>query len=149
MIVLIKRLFANRDGNVTIEAALAFTVISTLLIGGADFGRLVLRQSQLEQVVRAGTQYGLRGQTDALDTQAVVAAALDAGGTGAQGMSVTAQTTCHCPGQGSISCNGTCNDDNYPQMYLNVSAGADVTFLFGFAGAPHKSINAVKTLRVR
>jgi len=144
-----RRLLCARGGNVTIEAALAFTVISTLLIGGADFGRLVLRQSQLEQVVRAGTQYGLRGQTDALDTQAVVAAALAAGGQGSSGMNVTAQTTCHCPGQGGISCNGTCTDDSYPQMYLNVSAGAEVTFLFGLAGAPKKSISALKTLRVR
>ena len=146
----ITRLIKNNKGNVTIEAALAFILIAALLIGGADFGRLAMKQSQLEHVARAGTHYGLRGQTDAQDLVAVVAAARASIGADGDALTITAENVCLCPGQtGTIGCNDTCLDDSYPQMLLTVVVEADASYLFGYSGTIVNQLEASNTLRVR
>lgn len=139
----------SESGNVTIEAAVAFSLISLLLIGGADFSRLVMKQSQLEHIARAGTQYGLRGQTDALDLTAVVAAARNSIGVMDDSIVITAENVCRCPTTGNIGCYDTCADDSYPQMFLTVLVTTRVNYLFGYNGAPIQNLQASTVLRVR
>lgn len=149
MMINILKLPNDKSGNVTIEAAIAFTLISALLIGGADFGRLAMKQSQLEHVARAGTQYGLRGQTDAQNIDAVIAAARASIGADGEGLTITAVNACLCPGSGAVGCNDTCNDDTYPQMLLTVNVNTRVNYLFGYSGAPVSELSASNTIRVR
>lgn len=139
----------SNGGNVTIEAALVFALISFLLVGGADFGRLVMKQSQLEHIARAGTQYGLRGQTDALNLVAVVEAARNSIGQQDQAITISAENVCRCPGSGNIDCFDTCSDDSYPQMFLTVLVSSRVQYLFGYHGAPIQNLEASTVLRVR
>lgn len=148
-----KKLLSNiaqqRQGNITIEAAITFSIISILLVGGADFSRMILKQSQLEHVTRAGTQYGLRGQTDALDLDAVVAAARASIGPDGDALTITAENICRCPSAGVISCFGTCSDDSYPQMFLSVVAEVNIQYLFGYHAAPSETLRSTTVLRVR
>src|SRR5689334_20913021 len=99
------RLVRCRAGTATIETAAMLPLFAVLLAGLFDFGTGVMNAMALSAAARAGAQYALTQPTDTAGIAAVVAAAtrLDPAS-----LTITATSTCECPGGGSVGCGGSC-----------------------------------------
>ena len=143
------RILNSRGGNVTVEAAFMFLVISATSLGAFELGRIFYEKSHLENVVKAGVQYSLLGQTSASDVTKIVAAATLAAGESADQITITATSACECPGEGPLDCSESCSDDNFPQMLVTVTAERDLDLVFNLPGLTSSRLSAVASVRVR
>lgn len=95
-----------RRGSVTVEGAMVAVLLGILLLGTIDFGLAFRRQSELENAVRAGTQYALvrRPQQEDVDPirDAVYQTAPFAEGT--PGTALEIEFYCECPDGSPSQC---------------------------------------------
>jgi len=122
--------FRDRSGNVTIELALIMSVFALMMLGGFEISRMAVEVHGLEQVARAGAQYALLGQANALDTDEVVTKTQEAAGDDADLITVTATTFCECPDGSDNDCSDTCAGSNVSIMYINVTVTKPYVSLF-------------------
>ena len=141
--------FKCESGNVTVETALMALLISTIGLGSFELGRIFYGKAHLEQVVKAGVQFSLMGQTSANDATKIIAAATVAAGDSANDITITASTACECPGQGPIDCSDSCNDDSFSQMLVTVTAAQDINLVFSLPGYSASHLTATASVRVR
>lgn len=147
----LKNLFSDGEaGNVTIELALIMSVFIIVILLGVDFSRMAIEKHRLEQFARAGTQYGLLGQSEAQDLPEVINAVNAAAGADSGDITVTASNFCECDG-GSSDCDDTCADDTVPELYLsvNVVRTYDYMFTLGSDLAGTITLAGDSTVRVR
>jgi len=145
---MLARLRRNRSGNVMIETALVLTFLSLLGIGAFDFGMAFIRQSQMDNAVRAGTQLGLvRHPTmqqvidGAVTTQDIRTAVLNSADFLAAdpGQDLRVDFSCECPDGTVVQCTSSevqnlpCSDR---RTYLNVTLEHSYDMLFPYPGLP-------------
>lgn len=145
---MLRRLLRNRDGNVLVETALVVTFLALLGIGAFDFGMAFIRQSQLDNAVRAGTQLGLvrhPSMQQVIDGAVTTQDIRDAVVTSASflsadpGQDLTVAFSCECPDGTSVQCTSSavqslpCSDR---RTYLTVTLDHQYDMLFPYPGLP-------------
>ena len=139
-----RRLTALRNclkGSITVEGALVATVLGILLLGVIDFGLAFRRQAQLENAVRAGTQYAMvrrpqQGDVDPIRT-AVYETAPFAEGT--VGTALEVEFYCECPDGAASQCSAAggvalCSGGVDRHSFVRVRLSESFDLMFAYPG---------------
>ena len=140
----------GQSGIMSVEFAFMVPILLALALGGVDFGRYGLGLSTVASAARAGVQYGVQDQVTAYESQQMTAAARQDAAD--PSLSVNARQYCRCPGGGGeVACGGTCPDDAFPPMYVEVIATLQLDLWFPYyPGIPDPvTLTAANTMRVR
>jgi len=116
----LKRFTRDTDGTSAIEFAIIAPVLIVIVAGLADVNDLAFGSANMQNAVRAGIQYALKGGSDTTTAQAQADAAWTrkpSGGT------VSSSSACKCAGAGH-DCSTLCDDSSVPQLYVTVTATA-------------------------
>lgn len=141
------RLAGDRRGNVLIETAMVAGMLGLLAIGAIDFGMAYVRQSEIENAVRAGVQFGLARHpsmgevVDGVVTpqkvreriwQAANFLNADPGDP-----PLTVEFSCQCPDGTAVACTSTavstlsCSDR---RTYLRIALEQEYEMIFAYPG---------------
>lgn len=141
----------ERHGNVSIEMAFLVTFLLVLVMGAYDFGRLAMEQSGVTQAARAGAQYAVLDQANAMDIDGMKQAAKNEAED--PNLDVEADWFCRCPGGAKTTdCVTNCADGNFPPMYVEVTVTDTLDMLFDYPGLPGTdtyTMTSTSTMRVR
>lgn len=127
--------------SITVEGAMVATVLGALMLGVIDFGLAYRREAQLDNAVRAGTQYALvrRPQSGDVDPirDAVYETAPFAEGT--PGTAVEVEFFCECPDGTAAQCSASggaelCADGSERQSFIRVSISESFDLMFAYPG---------------
>jgi hypothetical protein len=127
--------------SITVEGAMVATLLGTLLLGVLDFGLAYKRQAQLENAVRAGTQYALVRRPQQGDVEpirdAVYETAPFAEGTSGTGLDV--EFYCECPDGTPKQCSAAggvslCTGGVERRAYVRVRLTEDYDLIFAYPG---------------
>jgi len=120
----------RRRAIATVEFALVAPLLMLLLAGVLDFTMLLRTATCAADAARAGTEYGSRGASAALDYAGMQAAALNSA-PGVTGMTATATRSCKCVDGTSVSCGGSCTGGKM-LVYVQVTTQAAAYTLFDY-----------------
>lgn len=131
---LVKRL-RNDQGNALIELAAGLTVMTTLLLGAAEFGRISYAAIEVNDAAHAGAAYGAESRTYAADLANIQNAALkDA--PDVAGVSSTAGYSCQCSDGSASTCGATDCTGTRIIEYITVTTSGTVNPLVYVPGLP-------------
>lgn len=110
MTMKIWRRFRNESGQALVEAALTLPMLTLMLLGTAELGRVAFAAIELSNAARAGVQYGAQTPVTAADTNGIQTAAeqdanevYNAGN--ATNFQATVNRSCVCStGSATVSC---------------------------------------------
>jgi Flp pilus assembly protein TadG len=125
------------SGTAITELALLSPVMLVLLLGVADFGRVMYTSIILSHAARAGAQYGAQNNGTTGDTVGIRNAALsEAQDIGA--ITVASQRLCFCQTGGAVSCTATTCSGGYgvPRVMVQVTASTTFNTIAPFPGVP-------------
>lgn len=127
--------------SVTVEGAMVATVLGSLLLGVLDFGLAYRRQAQLENAVRAGTQYAMvrrpqQGDVDPI-REAVYETAPFAEGT--PGTALEVEFYCECPDGSPSQCSAPggvalCSGGVDRHAFIRVRLSESFELMFAYPG---------------
>jgi len=141
----------DRRGNVSIEMAFLVTFLLVLVMGAYDFGRLAMEQSGVTQAARAGAQFAVLDQANAVDIDGMKQAAKNEAED--PSLNVQARNFCRCPGSSAeVDCSTNCPDGQYAPLYVEVSVQDTLDMLFDYPGLPGTdtyTMSSTSTMRVR
>lgn len=112
----LKRLAANRGGNLMIEFAVALPVLTLLLMGLVDLGRFSVQKSAMLQGAREGAQYGSFAPSSTTEINATAQNA-----TGLTGVTANSTVFCECTSGVPVSCASTCGAGVALKKYVTVT----------------------------
>ena len=131
---LAKRLLSEH-GNALIELALGMSVLSTVILGAAEFGRIAYAAIEVNDAAHAGAAYGSLNRTYAADnanvTQAATKDAPDV-----SGVSATAAYSCKCSDGSASTCAPTDCTGTRIIEYVTVNTTGTVNPLIYVPGLP-------------
>lgn len=157
-----RRLLKDRRGNVLIETAMVAGMLGLLAIGAIDFGMAYVRQSEIENAVRAGVQFGLaRHPTmgEVIDGVVTTQKVRERVWEAANFLTVdpgdpplTVDFSCQCPDGTAVACTSTavstlsCSDR---RTYLRISLTHEYDMLLGYPGIGRSlSLGAENSVRL-
>ena len=146
---LARRLRKNERGSVAIELGIVLSVIAVMIIGTFELAMVLFEQMQLEKATQSAAHHSLLGQTDANDSDAIVAIfEREVGDT--IGLTVSVTNYCACPGEGEVDCGtGNCGDGSIPAVYMRVSATKVYNVMNGLIGRDTINLGASALVRAR
>lgn len=121
----------GRRAIATVEFALMAPLLMLLLAGVLDFAMLLRTASCAANAARAGTEYGSRSTSAAVDYAGMQTAALNSA-PGVAGMTATATGYCQCAGGASVSCSGSCSGGKM-LIYVQVVTQATAHTVFNYS----------------
>jgi Flp pilus assembly protein TadG len=125
----------NDQGNALIELAVGLTVMTTLLLGAAEFGRISYAAIEVNDAAHAGAAYGAQNRTYAADLSNIQNAALkDA--PDVAGVSSTAGFFCKCSDGSASTCGATDCTGTRIIEYITVTTSGTVNPLVYVPGLP-------------
>ncbi|WP_193368154.1 TadE/TadG family type IV pilus assembly protein [Pelagibius marinus] len=126
---------------VTVEGAFVATILGLLLIGVIDFGLAYKRHAELENAVRAGTQYALvrRPQQGDIDPIRDAVWATAPFYEGAPGTALDVEFYCECPDGTPSQCSAPggvalCSGGFERSAFVRVRLSQDFDLLFAYPG---------------
>jgi Flp pilus assembly protein TadG len=126
----LRRLAADRQGNLLIEFALVLPILTLLLVGLLDLGRFGLEKSAMLQGAREGAQYGIFAPDDSGNINTTAQNA-----TGLTGVTATNTVFCECPAAAgtAVTCGGAtpCSGGVARKKYVTVSTTKSFTSVLG------------------
>lgn len=134
---LLRRLRALRrdeKGSILVETALVLSAFGLLALLVYDFGGLFIRQMQVTNAVRAGTQYALVRKPVGGDLTQVRAAVLNAAPDNAVEQSVTASLYCECADGTKLQCTEICADGSDRGSYVALDYSELYNMMFRYPG---------------
>jgi Flp pilus assembly protein TadG len=131
-----------------VELALGISLITVLLIGATEFGRLAYASIEIAEAAHTGAEYGSQNHTAAADTANMKLAATQSA-PDVKGMTATATRTCTCAnGTASTCLAGDCSHSRLIE-YVQVKTTAAVDPLIYVPGLPKSySIQSQATMVV-
>ncbi|MGC8548073.1 MAG: TadE/TadG family type IV pilus assembly protein [Acidobacteriaceae bacterium] len=93
-------------GQALLEAALTLSVLSILLLGAAEFGRVAYAAIEVTRAAKAGVQYGDASTTTATDATGIANAAANEAPDIA-GLNTSSSVSCSCANGGTSTCSNT------------------------------------------
>lgn len=152
LLIEVRRLAADRSGNVIIEFALALPVLFLLLAGLIDLGNYGLQKSSLLQGAREGAQFGIVSYSASSSINSTAQNA-----TGLTGVTASNTVFCECVAGTTVSCSTTCSSGQTFKRYITVTTTKSfssvlqvATLSFGSFGSwtPPTSVSASVTMIV-
>ena len=136
------------SGTSLVEMAIVLPLLALMVLGVADFGRILYHAITLSHAARAGAAYGAQGNGFA----GSVAGIQEAAEAEAQNISpivVTSERLCECTGGASVSCTtSTCGGYGPPRAFVEVTATQTFTTFVAYPGIPD-SVPLSRTAKVR
>lgn len=139
-----QRIAAFRDclsGSVTVEGAFIATVLGVLLLGIIDFGMAYRRHTQLENAVRAGTQYAMVRRPQQGDVEPIRSAVYETApfAEGTPGTALEVEFYCECPDGTPSQCSAAggvalCSGGVERHAFVRVRLDEDYGLIFGYPG---------------
>lgn len=130
-----------RKASVTVEGAMVAIVLGTLLLGVLDFGLAYRRQAQLENAVRAGTQYALVRRPQGGDVDPIRDAVFETApfAEGTPGTALDVEFYCECPDGSSAQCSAPggvslCSGGVDRQSFVRVRLSENFDLMFVYPG---------------
>ncbi len=120
----------DTKGSVVVELALIMSVFALMMVGGYDFSRMAMESHKMEQVARAGTQWGLLGQANAIDVVEIERITREAAGDDSDVITVEIQSYCECPGGAAASCGDICVTGEVSLLFLDIRVTKPFVYLF-------------------
>ncbi len=141
--MIMKNLFAtlaqrlrNEQGNALIETAVGLTILTTLLFGAAEFGRIAYAAIEVNNAAHAGAAYGAESRTYAADLPNIQNAAVkDA--PDVAGVTSTAGYSCQCSDGSASTCGATDCTGTRILEYITVTTSGTVNPMIYVPGLPH------------
>ena len=130
------KLVRDDCGLATIELALVTPIFVILLLGAADFGRLMYIWIDVTNAARAGVQYGAQSRATAENNAAMQTAATNDGSTDVTGLTATATQFCSCANGSSSTCLPTDCSGSHIIEYVQVNTSVSVAPMFTYPGLP-------------
>jgi Flp pilus assembly protein TadG len=126
----------SASGAAITELALLTPILCVVLLGVADFGRIMYTSIVLSHAARAGAQYGAQTNGKTGDTVGIRQAAInEAQDIGA--ISVASSRVCFCPTGGTVNClTTTCSGYGVPQVAVQVTVSTTFNTVTVFPGVP-------------
>jgi Flp pilus assembly protein TadG len=123
------------SGNALIELAIGMTVLTALILGAAEFGRIAYAAIEVNDAAHAGAAYGSANRTYAADNANVTnAAKKDA--PDVSGMTATAVYWCQCSDGSASTCGATDCTGTRIIEYVTVNTSGTVDPLVYVPGLP-------------
>jgi Flp pilus assembly protein TadG len=126
----LRRLAADRQGNLLIEFALVLPILALLLVGLLDLGRFGLEKSAMLQGAREGAQYGIFAPDDSANINTTAQNA-----TGLTGVTATNNVFCECPAVPgtAVTCSGAtpCSGGAARKKYVTVNTSRSFSSVLG------------------
>lgn len=120
----------GEQGNAVVEFALLVPILTLLLVGVVDVGRVIDANARLNNGVTAGLRYAMADAyaQGAIETAAIMGSGFDNG-------EVTARYSmfCQCPDGSALVCSSQCGQ-GYKRIYVQVDMTHTVTSLFHYPG---------------
>lgn len=139
-----KRLGAFRDclsGSVTVEGAFIAALLGVLLIGVIDFGMAYRRHTQLENAVRAGTQYAMVRRPQQGDVEPIRGAVYQTApfDEGTPGTALEVEFYCECPDGTASQCSAAggvalCSGGVNRHAFVRVRLSETYGLIFAYPG---------------
>jgi Flp pilus assembly protein TadG len=133
----------DEQGQSFVELALTLPVLTVILLGAAEFGRLAYAAIEVSNAARAGVAYGSQTLITAADITGMKNAATNDGSDiltwASVGLSATAFQTCKCSNGTAVTCANagtTCVSPAHVLLYVQVNTQATVDPLFYVYGLP-------------
>ena len=133
----------DEQGQSFVELALTLPVLTVILLGAAEFGRLAYAAIEVSNAARAGVAYGSQTLITAADIAGMKNAATNDGSDiltwASVGLSATAFQTCKCSNGTAVTCANagtTCVSPAHVLLYVQVNTQATVDPLFYVYGLP-------------
>jgi len=127
--------------SITVEGAMVATVLGSLLLGVLDFGLAYRRQAQLENAVRAGTQYALVRRPQQGDVEPVRDAVYETApfAQGTPGTSLEVEFYCECPDGSPSQCSAPggvslCSGGIDRHAFIRVRLSETFELMFAYPG---------------
>ena len=145
----LKSLWRTMGGSAAVELATVLPVLTLLVIGVADFGRVHFTAITVANAAKAGAQFGAQSTVTSSDTAAMNRAARnEAADIGP--ILTSSGHFCRCPDGSTPSCTGTCVGYGVPEVFVQVSATKSVSFLMNYPGLPSSvTVTRRATFRVQ
>ena len=140
---------SRRSGFATVEFALVLPLMLFLVAGVVDFTMLMRTAIAVADAARAGAAFGSLNASNAGNISGIQAAAL-AAAPDVTGLSATAAKTCQCSNGTVVNCSGGSCASGGVRVYVQVTAQAVATALFGYPHLPYSgAIVATTTMRAQ
>lgn len=132
---------ACRRGSVTVEGAFIAVILGALLLGIIDFGLAYRRHAQLENAVRAGTQYAMVRRPQQGDVDPIRGAVYETAPfpEGTPGTGLEIEFYCECPDGTPSQCSAPggvalCSGGVDRQAFLRVRLSETYGLIFAYPG---------------
>lgn len=132
-----KRSKKCQRGAALAELAVALPILTLVMLGVVDFGRVWVQSSAVENAAYAGAAYGAQTISHADDTAgiyATVMADLNDSAVHEETYTVVSEKHCECDGA-AIDCADLCTTDT-KRTYVRVRVGSEFRTLFDYPGIP-------------
>lgn len=142
-----RRFRRDRRGNVLVETAMVAGALGLLGIGAIDFGMAYVRQSEIENAVRAGMQFSLarhpsmteiaEGVVTTQEVRQHIAKAANFLESDPGDPPLSVEFSCQCPDGTAVQCTSSaistlsCSDR---RTYLSITLQHDYEMLFAYPG---------------
>ncbi len=120
-------------GMVFVEAGITISVLFLLMVAVWDLGSVFVRQMQITNAVRAGTQYAIVRKPIAGDLSQIIQAVKNAAPDSAS-PTVNATLYCECSDGSVVTCSGTCSDGQPRKSFVKINYAETFNLLLGFPG---------------
>ena len=135
-------------GTSLIEMAVVLPLLVLMVLGVADFGRMLYHAITLSHAARAGAAYGAQGNGFAGSVAGIQQAA-EAEAQNISPIVVTSERLCECTGGASVSCTtSSCGGYGAPRAFVEVTATQTFTTLVAYPGIPD-TVPLSRTAKVR
>lgn len=124
----------DEEGAVLVETALVLSALILFLIAVYDLGGMLVREMQITNALRAGTQYALVRKPMGGDVSQVRAAILQAAPEHTTAPEIAAEFYCACSDGTRVSCSDPCPDGNDRQSFITATYQEDYELLFRYPG---------------
>ena len=129
----------GEQGSALIELVAGLTILVTLILGAAEFGRLAYAGIEVSNAAHAGAAYGSQSRTYAADIANIrTAATQDA--PDVAGLTATASYFCQCSNGSSSTCAVTDCSTSRIITYVTVSTTGTINPLIYLPGLPKSYI---------
>jgi Flp pilus assembly protein TadG len=138
------------SGAVSVEFALVAPVLGLMVMAAADFGTVMYEKQRISNAARAGAQYAALNTTNAQNDAGIQAAVANSAQRDADEFTITTNYYCQCFDGSDSGCNDTCEGNDTPEVYIDVTVEYELETIFTYPGLSNPmGLSAQSIFRLR